>query len=132
MRAESKSFSYLSEIQTFEVPFFQRAYVWKKENWEDLFDDLIRVDQRHFLGSIILKRVMRQGGLTLTQSNVSVIDGQQRITTLSILLKAIYDSFSDEVKKNAADAIKNTLFYKKSKTSSEYLVKLKHSKVDRI
>ncbi|MCF0224741.1 MAG: DUF262 domain-containing protein, partial [Fibrobacter sp.] len=109
-----------------------RAYVWKKENWEDLFDDLIRVDQRHFLGSIILKRVMRQGGLTLTQSNVSVIDGQQRITTLSILLKAIYDSFSDEVKKNAADAIKNTLFYKKSKTSSEYLVKLKHSKVDRI
>lgn len=132
MRAESKSFSYLSEIQTFEIPFFQRAYVWKKDNWEDLFDDLIRVNQRHFLGSIILKRITQQNGITLSQSHVSVIDGQQRITTLSILLKAIYDSFSDEVKKNAADALKSTLFYKKSKTSSDYLVKLKHSKVDRV
>ncbi|MCK9181872.1 MAG: DUF262 domain-containing HNH endonuclease family protein [Fibrobacteraceae bacterium] len=132
MRAESKSFSYLSEIQTFEIPFFQRAYVWKKDNWEDLFDDLIRVEQRHFLGSIILKRILLQNGISLAQSHVSVIDGQQRITTLSILLKAIYDSFDEEVKKNAADAIKNTLFYKKSKTSSEYLIKLRHSKVDRI
>ena len=132
MRAESKSFSYLSEIQTFEIPFFQRAYVWKKDNWEDLFDDLIRVNQRHFLGSIILKRIVRQNGITFSQSHVSVIDGQQRITTLSILLKAIYDSFSEEIKKNAIDSLKTTLFYKNSKTSSQYLVKLKHSKVDRI
>lgn len=38
MRAESKSFFYLSEIQIFEISFFQRTYVWKKDNWEDLFD----------------------------------------------------------------------------------------------
>src|SRR5574344_141754 len=69
MHAESKSFSYLSEIQTFEVPFFQRAYAWKKDNWEVLFDDLIRVNQRHFLGFIILKRILWQNGISFAQSH---------------------------------------------------------------
>jgi len=130
MKAESKSFSFLNEIQTFEIPFFQRAYVWKKDNWEELLEDLKQVNRRHFLGSIILKKIGDSSVLGTT-TRVSVIDGQQRLTTLSILLKAIYDTFSDEIKANVLDDAKNALFYKKKKTDSTYHIKVKHSKVDR-
>ena len=37
MRAESKLFSYLSEIQNFKIPFFLRAYVWKNDDWKNFF-----------------------------------------------------------------------------------------------
>ena len=130
MKAESKSFSFLNEIQTFEIPFFQRAYVWKKDNWEELLDDLKQVNRRHFLGSIILKKINDSSVFGAT-TRVSVIDGQQRLTTLSILLKAIYDTFSDEIKVNVLDDARNALFYKKKKTDSAYHIKVKHSKVDR-
>lgn len=130
MKAESKSFSFLNAIQTFEIPFFQRAYVWKKDNWEELLDDLMQVNRRHFLGSIILKNV-NDSSVFGTTTRVSVIDGQQRLTTLSILLKAIYDSFSDEIKANVFDDARNALFYKKKKTDSAYHIKVRHSKVDR-
>ena len=82
MKAESKSFSFLNEIQTFEIPFFQRAYVWKKDNWEELLDDLKQVNRRHFLGSIILKKINDSSVFGAT-TRVSVIDGQQRLTTLT-------------------------------------------------
>ena len=130
MKAESKSFSFLNEIQTFEIPFFQRAYVWKKDNWEELLEDLKQVKRRHFLGSIILKKIGDSSVLGAT-TRVSVIDGQQRLTTLSILLKAIYDTFSDEIKANVLDDARNALFFKKKKTDSTYHIKVKHSKVDR-
>ena len=130
MKAESKSFSFLNEIQTFEIPFFQRAYVWKKDNWEELLDDLKQVNRRHFLGSIILKKINDSSVFGAT-TRVSVIDGQQRLTTLSILLKAIYDTFSDEIKANVLDDARNALFYKRKKTDSAYHIKVKHSKVDR-
>ena len=131
MKAESKSFSFLNEIQTFEIPFFQRAYVWKKDNWEELLDDLKQVNRRHFLGSIILKKINDSSVFGAT-TRVSVIDGQQRLTTLSILLKAIYDTFSDEIKANVLDDARNALFYKRKKTDSAYHIKVKHSKVDRL
>lgn len=114
MKAESKSFSFLNEIQTFEIPFFQRAYVWKKDNWEELLDDLKQVNRRHFLGSIILKKINDSSVFGAT-TRVSVIDGQQRLTTLSILLKAIYDTFSDEIKANVLDDARNALFYKRKR-----------------
>lgn len=132
MKAESKSVAFLKEIQTFEIPFFQRAYVWKKDNWEELLDDLMQVNRRHFLGSVIIKKIEESGSLGLGFTRVSVIDGQQRLTTLSILLKAIYDSFCKEIKDNVSDSIKNALFYKKNITDSAYFTKVKHSKVDRV
>lgn len=130
MKAESKSLSFLKDVQTFEVPFFQRAYVWKKDNWEDLFNDLMRVNQGHFLGSLILKP-LESVGVFNPNTRVSVIDGQQRLTTLSILIKAIYDYFDDTTKKNVLDAVKEKLFFKKDETSSRFFIKLKHSQVDK-
>ena len=92
MEAKESSFIEITSNENkFEIPFFQRAYVWKEENWKRLFDDLFQSykdKSSPFLGSIILKR--NQG-----LNNICyVIDGQQRLTTFSILLKSIIDQIN--------------------------------------
>lgn len=74
-----------------EIPFFQRAYVWGDEQWSRLLEDMEQISQQntpYFLGSVILKQQM-----TNTKKSVSdvrtLIDGQQRLTTLSIFLKTL-------------------------------------------
>ena len=95
MRAEDKSFYFLATPSYYDIPFFQRAYVWSEENWSELFNNLTSKNQNHFLGSIILKNELAAAG---SVARFSVIDGQQRLTTLSILLRACYD----HIVKNAA------------------------------
>lgn len=73
----------------FVIPVYQRNYDWKKEHCKQLFDDLIDVTKNdfrtHFLGSIV--SIYHDDGEDL---EYLIIDGQQRITTLSLLLLAIY------------------------------------------
>ncbi len=77
----------------FVVPLFQRPYSWQRNDWETLWNDIIETyrDQSaggHFLGSIVSK------SLSGTPEGVSpyiVIDGQQRLTTLSIAIAALRD-----------------------------------------
>lgn len=74
-----------------EIPFFQRAYVWDEEQWERLLEDVETVshnNEPYFMGSVILKQ---QPTSTLNSYGDvrTVIDGQQRLTTLSILLKVL-------------------------------------------
>lgn len=81
------------------VPLFQRPYVWNEENqWEPLWDDVVRVAERllkspnekqqpHFLGAVVLQQVQNPIGLMQTRT---VIDGQQRLTTLQLLLDALH------------------------------------------
>ena len=66
----------------FAVPRYQREYVWKKTNWEDLFDDIHTNPPGHFLGSIIC--INRSDDVCQIQE-VELVDGQQRLTTLSLL-----------------------------------------------
>ena len=93
MEAIASSFKRIVSDENFlEVPFFQRKYVWKKEQWEQLFDDLkasALSRKEHFLGSVILKR--NSGN----RNFANIIDGQQRITTFSILIKAAYDELKE-------------------------------------
>ena len=74
-----------------EIPFFQRAYVWGEEQWERVLDDLYDVcssKKTHFFGSVILKQQS-----TSAENKVGdrrrVIDGQQRLTTLTIFFKVL-------------------------------------------
>lgn len=80
------------------VPLFQRPYVWNEENqWEPLWNDVIRVADRilrqpsgkhspHFLGAVVLQQLPKQIGLLPERT---IIDGQQRLTTLQLLLHAL-------------------------------------------
>lgn len=82
--------------QRLVVPLFQRPYVWSQERqWQPLWDDVRRVAERfadsgqptsHFLGAIVLQQQPSEiGNLTVR----TVIDGQQRLTTLQLLFDAI-------------------------------------------
>lgn len=76
-----------------EVPFYQRAYVWEKEQWERLLEDLEFISQigkPYFIGSIILKKAKLQTWETYATDKKTVVDGQQRLTTMLIFLKAFW------------------------------------------
>lgn len=72
----------------YQVPRYQREYSWQRSQWDELFDDLIESDrsQGHFLGTIIC---VNQSVDTTDASVLELIDGQQRMTTLSLLLAAL-------------------------------------------
>lgn len=74
--------------QRFFIPKYQREYVWKRENWEALFNDLEDSPKGHFLGSIICVNNQKD---SMAGSRLELIDGQQRFTTISLLFCALYD-----------------------------------------
>ena len=106
----NKSFSDLliSNIQ-FEVPFFQRGYAWNKRNWNQLYEDIqenieeeikknIKPNEiEYFFGPfVVLEKTTNRLGL----QHFQIIDGQQRITTIYILLASIKKCLSAQ--KNAS------------------------------
>jgi uncharacterized protein DUF262/uncharacterized protein DUF1524/RAMA domain-containing protein len=88
-----------TQPQRLIVPLFQRPYVWNEDNqWEPLWGDVVRVAQRllddpagrhhsHFLGAVVLQQLQNSTGTMLERT---IIDGQQRLTTLQLLLDALY------------------------------------------
>ncbi len=89
----------LSGPKQFVVPYFQRAYSWRRHQWNTLFDDILELyelgsSSSHFLGSMVLLKDP-SGPAEGDVSPTLVIDGQQRIVTLSLFLAAIRDSASD-------------------------------------
>jgi len=86
----------------FQVPRYQREYSWSKDQWSNLFDDFMQseLNDSHFIGSIIC--IDKSSG-ALQQNTLEVVDGQQRLTTLTILLARLYkelNSRKDEFKED--------------------------------
>jgi len=128
MKADAWSLTFLENEGLVKIPFFQRGYVWETPNWDEILTDLLNVEKSHFLGSLILKQVEKQTG---KPKEVLVIDGQQRLTTLSILVRAIYNSFDAQTQDDSKTSMQQCLFYKKARTDKDLLVKIEHSKIDR-
>jgi hypothetical protein len=77
--------------KTLEIPAYQRDYAWTTSNIDDLFEDIeeaMELDGGHYLGTFILS----QTGKT---APVKVVDGQQRLTTLTLLLEALVDAVEE-------------------------------------
>ena len=80
------------------VPLFQRPYVWEEERqWRPLWDDVERVANKvlekdhsvkHFLGAVVLQQELTTTGTLATRT---IIDGQQRLTTLQLLFDATFE-----------------------------------------
>ena len=94
MKADDCKLEQLLEgSQQFVVPLFQRVYSWKKKNWDELWRDLLDIydhenDGEHFMGAIVTMPVkMQPHGV----SKYLLIDGQQRLTTIFIILACIRD-----------------------------------------
>ncbi len=129
MKAEEKGLRFLTMEGKVKIPFFQRTYVWNEDNWEDLMEEFLDEEKtNNFLGAIILKQLPPVSG---KPKELEVIDGQQRLTTISIFLRALYDSFPEKIKQNVRDTIFQILFFKKDYTSSDYdEIRIEHSLVD--
>ncbi len=87
-----------SQEKQFVIPIYQRVYSWEKEQCKELWDDIIKVggDDKmdgHFIGSILYVL----DGFTHS-SPLLIIDGQQRLTTITLLLTALRDHWSDKRK----------------------------------
>ncbi len=93
------------------MPVYQRNYDWTNNQCEKLYKDIMKASQRncqHFTGTIVYIDDIN-GGSGLNE--VLIIDGQQRITTMYILLKALYDA-SKEVSSNIKSQIEEVMFNK--------------------
>lgn len=137
MIAQDKSFCFMSTPSYYDIPFFQRAYVWNEENWSDLLSNLTNNNQNHFLGSIILKSA---GATSGSYSRFSIIDGQQRLTTLSVLLRACYDhieknavkyGYDEDVIKTCKVKMQELLYVSEGQIKPELHIKINHSRLDK-
>ncbi|GAA8138257.1 DUF262 domain-containing protein [Helicobacter pylori] len=95
----------------FSIPVYQRNYTWKKENCKKLLQDILSISQNkktHFMGSItyILHLIDDEKSLRKLQEFV-IIDGQQRVTTIMLLLKAIETKIQNEGIKKEIDNLLN-------------------------
>lgn len=95
----------------FSIPVYQRNYTWEEENCEKLLQDIISISQNkktHFMGSItyILHLIDDEKSLRQLQEFV-IIDGQQRVTTIMLLLKAIETKIPNEEIKKEIDGLLN-------------------------
>ena len=80
----------------FKIPNYQRGYSWENQHRMDLLEDLEILDnRRHYTGTIVLKESDSVKGLGKTYTRFDIVDGQQRFTTILILL----DTISKELKR---------------------------------
>lgn len=116
MAFEAKDYA-ISDIlnkSVFDIPRNQRRYVWKKPHWQDLYEDIvfsITETKPHFVGSIVLEGEGKKDGL----SYYTIIDGQQRLTTITIVLLAIMKHFHEN---DMTDDFLGTISYLQSKNNS--------------
>lgn len=101
----------LNSKRQFVIPRFQREYSWDKKNYKEFFEDIIGnlsekngniVANPYFLGTMLFIGNFTEG----TDAEIQVVDGQQRLTTITILFSAM----SDVLKKLGEDTLSDLLF----------------------
>lgn len=114
----------------FVIPVYQRNYDWKKENCKKLYDDVIASAKKqkfHFLGSIVYVDMGEKDKIY----RYLIIDGQQRITTIFIMMKALFDISNDNnTKEKINDILFNNDKYQELSLNEQTKIKLKPIKSD--
>lgn len=102
----------------FLVPFFQRFYSWKRPDWERLWSDVSYLlgegkGRQHFLGPLVLTSVDKTPREVMRHQ---IVDGQQRLTTLSLLLSALRDVAVDKGDKILAEKVEEQFLIHRHQT----------------
>lgn len=102
--------------EQFQVPSYQRRYAWKYNQHAALFEDIdmLLPNDGHLFGMLILHTGAHHGGT----NSVDVVDGQQRLTTISILLYALHNKFLEIEDKYTATQIAQLLYCGNPETST--------------
>jgi len=103
-----------SSQKSYEIPVYQRAYSWEKQNWKTFLDDLLEQVEGHnnyFFGNLLLEVISKN-------KKYEVIDGQQRITTLTIfmrsMLNVLKNRIDDPVLSDFDFGAKESIYFKNS------------------
>ena len=134
--SETPLLKFLRKSEQFAVPIYQRTYSWTEPECRQLWDDIIRTGandeiQAHFLGSIVY---IEKGMYSVTgYSPLLVIDGQQRLTTVSLLIEALARHLegSDEIIDGFSTNKLRNYYLLNSEESDERRYKLLLSKTDK-
>jgi len=120
---ELKSIDKLLQYGVFTIPDYQRGYSWGKDQLTEFFDDLIDVEyvKEHYTGTVTIIKVGENKIGVKTHSVFDLVDGQQRLTTIHILLSSLYFRLK-KLEKEDEDIIRNVVY--KGKT----LLKLNNKK----
>ena len=117
-------------LRQYSIPVYQRNYEWSAEQCEKLFDDILqahRLDRYHFTGSVVYELLKTENKI----EHYVIIDGQQRLTTIYILIKALIDVAETEGEK---ETLKSLMFnqdkFKKYDIDESSKLKLKPIKSD--
>ena len=98
---DDKSLEQILALGTFEVPIYQRGYSWRKEEVGQLWDDVLLAmedkGEEYFIGAMVFVREPK--------SPLYIIDGQQRLATLTVFLAALRDAFDDLGKSKPASQL---------------------------
>src|SRR3990167_2722843 len=86
----------LTSTISFHIPTFQRAYNWKPKQIDQLWESVIENERQYYIGNIVVVQHSTED----IQSGYLVIDGQQRLTTLSLFLIAIRNYIAKDGTKN--------------------------------
>lgn len=134
MKASETSLRILLEgTKQFQIPLFQRPYSWTEDKWETLWEDLMKlyndeVEGSYFLGAIVTQSIP---GTADGISPYLVIDGQQRLITLTILLAAMRDHLSAQKNKELAQELYSLYLTNQYKKNSEEFYKVLPTEEDR-
>ncbi len=130
---ETKLQDIIEGTKQYVIPLFQRTYSWTPKEWEVLWKDLVELcemenPRTHFIGSIVnMPTVSVPEGV----AKYLLIDGQQRLTTIFILLTLLRNKAKESQNIRFADEINNTLLVNQYKDGDDYL-KLLPTQVDRL
>jgi len=103
----------------FTVPDYQRLYSWKESQWSEFWADLTTLDEEdtHFLGSIVV--IQHQKSYD-ELNELELVDGQQRITTISLLLRVMREFYDDSLDADLAEKIDDDYLHETDFDNDQY------------
>ena len=117
VKAESMLIDTVFQKGKYIIPEYQREYDWTEENITEFINDINEIEEkdRYFIGHIVLEG-------DFNGNEFKVIDGQQRITTITILLCVIRDLFVEKGFQNLADGLNENYIFSKDRDNNKFVV----------
>ena len=120
IESQDRRMDELLKGSTFIIPRFQRAYSWETDHVNEFWSDIVsNLTESYFIGSMVVYKVGR--------SSVAVVDGQQRLTTITILLCAIRDAFKNLERTDLAKGLQAYIEQKNRENKTEYVLRTESS-----
>lgn len=96
LSAETKNFqSIMTESRKLKIPQYQRDYSWSEEQWDELFNDILKGKKnksKHYMGALVF--------INRKDNTLEVVDGQQRLTTIAIMIHSVIKFINELIKNN--------------------------------